>query len=52
MTSIARIVAPSQAGFNVHRIREDFPALHQTVHGKPLVYSGQRCDDAEASCGA
>jgi cysteine desulfurase/selenocysteine lyase len=38
MTSIARIVAPSQAGFNVHRIREDFPALHQTVHGKPLVY--------------
>ena len=25
-------------GFDVSRIREDFPALHQTVHGKPLVY--------------
>jgi cysteine desulfurase/selenocysteine lyase len=35
MTSIA---APSQAGFNVRRIREDFPILRQTVHGKPLVY--------------
>ncbi len=22
----------------VHKIREDFPALHQKVHGKPLVY--------------
>ena len=35
MTSIA---APSQAGFDVRRIREDFPILRQTVHGKPLVY--------------
>ncbi|HXG34701.1 MAG TPA: cysteine desulfurase [Bryobacteraceae bacterium] len=24
--------------FNVWRIREDFPVLRQTVHGKPLVY--------------
>ena len=24
--------------FDVERIRKDFPALHQTVHGKPLVY--------------
>jgi cysteine desulfurase/selenocysteine lyase len=24
--------------FDVRRIREDFPALHQKVHGKPLVY--------------
>jgi len=37
MTSIASI-APSQAGFDVCRIREDFPILRQTVHGKPLVY--------------
>jgi len=22
----------------VHRIRRDFPILHQQVHGKPLVY--------------
>jgi len=25
-------------GFDVERIRADFPALHQNVHGKPLVY--------------
>lgn len=24
--------------FDVEKIREDFPVLHQTVHGKPLVY--------------
>jgi cysteine desulfurase / selenocysteine lyase len=26
------------AGFDVDRIREDFPVLKQTIHGKPLVY--------------
>jgi cysteine desulfurase / selenocysteine lyase len=26
------------AGYDVERIREDFPILHQTVHGRPLVY--------------
>jgi cysteine desulfurase/selenocysteine lyase len=25
-------------GFDVERIRQDFPALKQTIHGKPLVY--------------
>jgi cysteine desulfurase/selenocysteine lyase len=30
---------PSQAKvFDVYRIREDFPILHQKVYGKPLVY--------------
>jgi cysteine desulfurase/selenocysteine lyase len=24
--------------FNVERIRDDFPVLHQTVNGKPLIY--------------
>jgi len=24
--------------FDVERVRQDFPILHQTVHGKPLVY--------------
>ena len=38
MTSIASITAPSPIGFNVRRIREDFPILRQTAHGKPLVY--------------
>ena len=26
------------AGFDVERIREDFPVLKQTIHGQPLVY--------------
>ncbi len=26
------------AGFDVQQVRQRFPALHQTVHGKPLVY--------------
>ena len=30
--------APDAAGWDVERIRQDFPALHQEVHGKPLVY--------------
>ncbi len=38
MTSIASVAAPSRIGFDVRRIREDFPILRQTVHGKPLVY--------------
>ena len=28
----------ASAGFDVERIRRDFPALHQQVRGKPLVY--------------
>ncbi|PYM11977.1 MAG: cysteine desulfurase CsdA, partial [Candidatus Rokuibacteriota bacterium] len=24
--------------WDVERVRQDFPALHQLVHGKPLVY--------------
>ena len=26
------------AGFDVEKIREDFPVLKQRIHGKPLVY--------------
>jgi cysteine desulfurase/selenocysteine lyase len=29
---------PAAAGFDVHRLRQDFPALQQMVHGRPLVY--------------
>jgi cysteine desulfurase/selenocysteine lyase len=36
LDSIAKAaVSPS---WNVERIRADFPVLHQTVNGKPLVY--------------
>lgn len=35
-------VAPNHggvlAGFDVEKVRRDFPALHQQVHGKPLVW--------------
>ena len=27
-----------QGGMDVEKVREDFPALHQMVHGRPLVY--------------
>src|SRR3954447_16930564 len=30
--------AAVSAPFDVERIREDFPVLKQTIHGKPLVY--------------
>ncbi|HKQ63594.1 MAG TPA: cysteine desulfurase [Methylomirabilota bacterium] len=39
---MSTITRPSRAadatGWDVERIRQDFPALHQQVHGKPLVY--------------
>src|SRR5579872_1404205 len=35
MSTLSSAVA---AGFDVERIRQDFPVLKQTVHGKPLVY--------------
>jgi cysteine desulfurase / selenocysteine lyase len=36
MSRAASMVAP--ATWDVERIRKDFPALHQQVHGRPLVY--------------
>jgi cysteine desulfurase/selenocysteine lyase len=38
VTEASPIAAASPAAFDVQRVREDFPALHQDVHGKPLVY--------------
>ena len=38
MIGAAPSVRPATAGFDVERVRADFPALHQSVHGKPLVY--------------
>ena len=38
MSTAANRVAPVVAGFDVGRVREEFPALKQLVHGKPLVY--------------
>ena len=38
MTTTASITTPAASAFDVERVRRDFPALHQDVHGKPLVY--------------
>ena len=38
MTRPSTIAAAREAGFDARRVRDDFPALHQEVHGKPLVY--------------
>jgi cysteine desulfurase/selenocysteine lyase len=36
---VAASASPAFArGYDVARVRADFPALHQSVHGKPLVY--------------
>ncbi len=35
MSTIASVIS---AGFDVDKIREDFPVLKQRIHGKPLVY--------------
>ena len=38
MTITARVPAAPQSAYDVRRVREDFPILEQTVHGRPLVY--------------
>jgi len=38
VNEILPIAASGPATFDVQRVRKDFPALHQKVHGKPLVY--------------
>ncbi|MEZ4700143.1 MAG: cysteine desulfurase [Rhodothermales bacterium] len=38
MPAPSDLAHPSVDAFDVARIREDFPALHQEVHGQPLVY--------------
>jgi cysteine desulfurase / selenocysteine lyase len=32
------MIAPSPNGFDVARVRQDFPGLRQSIHGRPLVY--------------
>src|SRR5580692_2644620 len=35
MSTLSSVIS---AGFDVEKIREDFPVLKQRIHGKPLVY--------------
>jgi cysteine desulfurase/selenocysteine lyase len=39
MSTVAKIPhAIESPAYDVQKIRQDFPILHQTIHGKPLVY--------------
>jgi len=38
MASVSSTIPASHSGFDVRRIRRDFPILHTHSHGKPLVY--------------
>lgn len=38
MTMPSAVATPPRPAFDVERVRADFPALHQEVHGRPLVY--------------
>ena len=38
MTEVSPITVASSTALDVQRVREDFTALHQQVHGRPLVY--------------
>ena len=35
---MSTVTSPVRTAFDVEKIREDFPVLKQTIHGKPLVY--------------
>jgi cysteine desulfurase/selenocysteine lyase len=39
-----------QAGFDVERVRADFPVLKQTVHGKPLIYLDSAATAQKPAC--
>jgi cysteine desulfurase/selenocysteine lyase len=38
MSQVTPVSASRPTAFDAQQVREDFPALHQEVHGKPLVY--------------
>jgi len=38
MASVSPTIPAKLPGFDVRRIRRDFPILHTSAHGKPLVY--------------
>jgi cysteine desulfurase/selenocysteine lyase len=41
---------PQTKGFDVHRIREDFPVLHRLVNNKPLVYLDNAATTQKPQC--
>jgi len=49
-TARATALEASRALWDVERIRKDFPALHQDVHGKPLVYLDNAATSQKPQC--
>ncbi len=43
--------APPIPKFDIEGVRRDFPALHQLVNGKPLIWLDKRRHDAQAAGG-
>ena len=39
------------AGLDVEAVRRDFPCLHQTIHGHPLVFLDSASSEASTSRG-
>jgi cysteine desulfurase/selenocysteine lyase len=50
MTTVSPIAAGKTPAFDVERVRADFPALHQDVHGKPLVYLDSAATTLKPQC--
>lgn len=51
MTTIAaKTQHGGQQALDVHRLREEFPALHQSVNGKPLVYLDSAATTQKPRC--
>jgi cysteine desulfurase/selenocysteine lyase len=50
MSEVSPLIVPSSWSFDVGRVREDFPALHQEVHGAPLVYLDSAATTLKPQC--
>lgn len=49
-TIAAKTQQGGQQALDVHRLREEFPALHQSVNGKPLVYLDSAATTQKPRC--
>jgi cysteine desulfurase/selenocysteine lyase len=47
---MSTLTSEIEASFDVERLRQDFPVLKQTVHGKPLVYMDSAATAQKPAC--
>jgi cysteine desulfurase/selenocysteine lyase len=47
---MSTLTSEIKAAFDVERLRQDFPVLKQTVHGKPLVYLDSAATAQKPAC--